>query len=186
MTRQRHNWIEVLELKACHDGFFISTNMTPPPTHPPPPPPPPPHPPPPPPPPPPTPPSYNGLSLWRIHQLVSSAKLKCILSTLGIIRTKSPNVLEREWNQGTFLPCITMTSWWARWRLKSRASRLFAQSFIRARIKENTKAPRHWPLCGEFAGTGEFPAQRASYAENVSIWWRHHEALISARSLATR
>ena len=41
-------------------------------------------------------------------------------------------------------------------------------------IKENTKAPRHWPLCGEFTGTGEFPAQRASYAENVSIWWRHH------------
>ena len=29
-------------------------------------------------------------------------------------------------------------------------------------------------LCGEFTGTGEFPAQRASYAENVSIWWRHH------------
>ena len=23
--------------------------------------------------------------------------------------------------------------------------------------------------------TGEFPAQRASYVENVSIWWRHHE-----------
>ena len=23
--------------------------------------------------------------------------------------------------------------------------------------------------------TGEFPAQRASNAENVSIWWRHHE-----------
>ena len=23
-------------------------------------------------------------------------------------------------------------------------------------------------------GTGEFPAQTASYAENVSIWWRHH------------
>ena len=32
-------------------------------------------------------------------------------------------------------------------------------------IKENIKAPRHWPLCGEFTGTGEFPAQRASYAE---------------------
>ena len=29
-------------------------------------------------------------------------------------------------------------------------------------------------LCGEFTGTDEFPAQRASYAENVSIWWRHH------------
>ena len=34
--------------------------------------------------------------------------------------------------------------------------------------------PRHWPLWGEFTGTGEFPAQMASNAENVSIWWRHH------------
>ena len=29
-------------------------------------------------------------------------------------------------------------------------------------------------LCGEYTGTGEFPAQMASYAETVSIWWRHH------------
>ena len=46
--------------------------------------------------------------------------------------------------------------------------------FIRAQIKENIKAPRHWPLCGEFTGPGDFPAQRASNAENVSVWWRHH------------
>ena len=37
------------------------------------------------------------------------------------------------------------------------------------------QTPRHWPLCGEFTGTGEFPAQRASNAENVPIWWRHHD-----------
>ena len=31
-------------------------------------------------------------------------------------------------------------------------------------------------LCaGNSPGTGEFPAQMASSAENVSIWWRHHE-----------
>ena len=30
-------------------------------------------------------------------------------------------------------------------------------------------------LCaGNSPGTGEFPAQMASYAENISIWWRHH------------
>ena len=30
-------------------------------------------------------------------------------------------------------------------------------------------------LCvGNSPGTGEFPAQMASNAENVSIWWRHH------------
>ena len=33
-------------------------------------------------------------------------------------------------------------------------------------------------LCAEISPvTGEFPAQRASNAENVSIWWRHHELL---------
>ena len=31
-------------------------------------------------------------------------------------------------------------------------------------------------LCvGNSPGTGEFPAQMASNADNVSIWWRHHE-----------
>ena len=30
-------------------------------------------------------------------------------------------------------------------------------------------------LCVENSpGTGEFPAQMASNAENVSTWWRHH------------
>ena len=69
---------------------------------------------------------------------------------------------------------ITMTSWWARLRLKSPALRLFTQPFIQAAIKENIKAPRHWPLCGEFTSPGEFPAQMASIAEIFSIWWRHH------------
>ena len=46
--------------------------------------------------------------------------------------------------------------------------RLFRQ------IKENSKPPRHWPLCGKSPVTGELPAQRTSYAENVSIWWCHH------------
>ena len=43
--------------------------------------------------------------------------------------------------------------------------------------QKNIKAPRHWLLCGEFTGTGEFPAQGASNAENVSIWWRHHDIM---------
>ena len=45
---------------------------------------------------------------------------------------------------------ITMTSSWARWRLKSPTSRLFTQAFIQAQMKESIKAPRHWSLCGEF------------------------------------
>ena len=37
------------------------------------------------------------------------------------------------------------------------------------------QTPRHWPLCGELTGDPWIPAQMASNAENVSIWWRHHD-----------
>ena len=40
--------------------------------------------------------------------------------------------------------------------------------------KHQLKAPLHWPLCGNSPGTGEFPAQMAGNAENVSILWCHH------------
>ena len=69
---------------------------------------------------------------------------------------------------------ITVTSQWARWRLKSPASPLFTQPFIQVQIKENIKAPQHWLLCGEFTGDRWIPAKMASNAEYVSIWWRHH------------
>ena len=72
-----------------------------------------------------------------------------------------------------FMPFIRLTSYWAGQRLKSPAWRLSIQPFIQTQIKENIKAPPHWPLCGEFTGTGDFPAQKASNAANVSIWWRH-------------
>ena len=43
------------------------------------------------------------------------------------------------------------------------------------RKSKKTSKPRVTGLCaGNSPGTGEFPAQMASYAENVSIWWRHH------------
>ena len=77
-------------------------------------------------------------------------------------------------NAAVYQDGITLTSLWLQWRLKSPASRLFTQPFIQTQIKENIKAPRHWPLCVEFTGTGEFPTQRAIYAENVSIWWRQN------------
>ena len=62
----------------------------------------------------------------------------------------------------------TVASVWALWHLKSPASPSYTQAFIQAQINENIIAPRQWPLCGDF------PAQKASNAENVSIWWRHH------------
>ena len=34
---------------------------------------------------------------------------------------------------------------------------VFTQPFIYAQIKENIKAPRHWPLWGEFTGDRWIP-----------------------------
>ena len=51
---------------------------------------------------------------------------------------------------------------------------IFTQSYIQAKIKETSKL-RVTGLCaGNSPLTREFPAQIASNAENVSIWWRHH------------
>ena len=44
------------------------------------------------------------------------------------------------------------------------------------RRSKKTSKLRVTGLCvGNSPGTGEFPAQMASNAENVSIWWRHHD-----------
>ena len=52
------------------------------------------------------------------------------------------------------------SSWAFLKRLKSPASRLFTQPFIQAQMKENLKAPRHWPLCGEVTGDQLIPCTK--------------------------
>ena len=46
---------------------------------------------------------------------------------------------------------------------------------FRHRSKKTSKLLVTGLCVGNSPGTGEFPAQMASNAENVSIWWRHHE-----------
>ena len=60
--------------------------------------------------------------------------------------------------------------------IKSLRFALFTQPFIQVQIKENIKAPRHWPLCGEITGDRSVNSlhKRPVNAENGSIWWRHH------------
>ena len=58
--------------------------------------------------------------------------------------------ISRTWPQ--WVNGITVTSYWVWWRFKSPAPHLFTQQFIQLQIKENIKAPHHWPLWGEFTG----------------------------------
>ena len=72
---------------------------------------------------------------------------------------------------------ITLTSKWARWRLNhQRLDCLLDLLWLFCSCAKSKNTPK---LCitglsqGEPAVTGGFPSQRASNAENVSIWWRH-------------
>ena len=56
----------------------------------------------------------------------------------------------------------------------------FLNRLFRRRWNKTSKL-RVTGLCvGDSSGTGEFPAQMASNAENVSIWWRHHDVADNA------
>ena len=63
--------------------------------------------------------------------------------------------------------------------------RLFAQPFIQEEIKENSMLRVTGFCASNSTVTGEFPAQMASYAENVSIWWRHHVKGLRALNMKT-
>ena len=100
----------------------------------------------------------HNFSFTKIHRKTSSAKWRPFWSrgrwdkAPACVITPTVSVCMGCHN---FSSLITVTSKWVRWRLKSQASRLFTQPFVQVKIKENIKAPRHWPLFGEF--TGEFP-----------------------------
>ena len=50
----------------------------------------------------------------------------------------------------------------------------FLKRLFRRRSKKTSKLCVTGLCAGNSPGTGEFPAQMASNAENLSIWWRHH------------
>ena len=56
------------------------------------------------------------------------------------------------------------------------ASQITSLTIVYSIVPKKTSKLRVTGLrAGNSPGTGEFPAQMASYAENVSIWWRHHD-----------
>ena len=61
-----------------------------------------------------------------------------------------------------------------RWRLKSPIHVCLLNRLFRRRSKKTAKLHFTGLCVGNSPVTCEFPAQMASKAENVSIWWRHH------------
>ena len=51
---------------------------------------------------------------------------------------------------------------------------VYSTVLFRRRSKKTSKLRVTGLYVGNSPGTGDFPAQMASNAENVTIWWRHH------------
>ena len=80
------------------------------------------------------------------------------------------------------IPPTSEISLTLQWRRNGRGSVSNHQShdcllnrLFRRRSKKTSRLHVTGLCAGNSPGTGEFPAQMSSYAENVSIWWRHHE-----------
>ena len=80
------------------------------------------------------------------------------------------------------------TNYSLRWRHNGRVivSNYHPHVCLFRRRSKKTSKLRVTGLCaGNSPRTCEFPAQMASYAENVSIWWRHHDEPNIIEEMAT-
>ena len=97
-----------------------------------------------------------------------------------------------RWSNYTTVPKKRHRTAWKskslQWRHNGRDSVSYLQPhdcllnlLFRRRSKKTPKLSVAGLCAGNSPGTGEYPAQMASNAENVSIWWRHHVASIFFR-----
>ena len=120
-----------------------------------------------------------GMS-WRTTTRRSRSRREyhCDGTSHQVTRSDTPYTAHNVTEQG---PLPTSWHFALRWRHNGRDSvsnhqhhECLLNRLFRRRSKETSKR-RVTGLCaGNSPGTGEFPAQMASNAENVSIWWRHH------------
>ena len=95
---------------------------------------------------------YNFLDSWLQFSVIKSQQ--SFLKRKSNLKMSSAKCrpFSVEFDVFKYLNVITVTSYWAQWRLKPPSSRLFTQALVQAQIKVNIEAPRHWPLWGDFTG----------------------------------
>ena len=135
----------------------------------------------------------NASIWWRHHVFWNHRGLDCLL--LGSSQKNGYNWIWWKWNrinESANLvenPAVDLGHQWAIDHQRSDYSDVIMSTMVsqfprrldclnnfwfRRRSKKTSKL-RVTGLCeGNSSVTGEFPAQRASNAESVSIWWRHH------------
>ena len=116
------------------------------------------------------------------YYLVFSDKMKSPTRKKGLTSENLPISLQRHGYLITVVPWYSSSQW--RHNVQDGVSNhqphhCFLNRLFRRKSKKTSKF-RVTGLCaGNSPVTGEFPAQMASNAENVSIWWRHHDIYVA-------
>ena len=121
------------------------------------------------------------LSCRKQHSITSEHTHGTRTWKIFIKRRPLHRVILRVSSNTSYGVCQSLVTHSLRWRHNERDGVLNHQPhdcllnrLFRHRWKKTSKI-RVTGLCeGNSPVTGEFPAQRASYAENVPIWWRYH------------
>ena len=143
--------------------------------------------------------NYGKLKLLKITYLKrNSRKIQATLSRYHFVEKRSmiignwltcnsmpPNYsyvhVYLSWFRGSTLTHPVLTLHWRHNGLDSVSDHqphdYLLNRLFRCRSKKISKLCVTGLCAGNSPETGEFPAQMASNAENVSIWWRHHEQL---------
>ena len=123
---------------------------------------------------------HSTKRCWNVSEIYT----KCILDSVMIHKFVAVREVTRRWMLIILAYLIDHNVVWLQWIHNGRDSvsnhqshDCLLNSLFKCRSKKTSKL-RVTLLCvGNSPGTGEFPAQMASNAENVSIWWRHHRIL---------
>ena len=133
--------------------------------------------------------NYVWYTEWQWQRASVAFGLWCQYCSYFLVYFRTMTSIYPEWNAHfTKQNTLTVSIHWCltstralRWRHNDHAGvsnhqppGCLLNRLFRRKSKKTSKL-RVTGLCaGNSPGTGEFSAQMASYAENVSIWWRHH------------
>ena len=112
--------------------------------------------------------SWDLVGLWKQNRLIKRKQIQ--IQSLN-------NLLKASFS--TFQSAVCLLA--LRWRHNGGDSvsnhqphHCLLNRLFRHRSNKTSKLRATGLCAGNSPVTGEFPAQMTSYAENVSIWWRHH------------
>ena len=133
------------------------------------------------PPPPPPPPNSLGWGIMTVVCLLLSQSSSLKYMGNGTTRTK-----KNKQNRVHILWDVTLPLLWRHDERDGVSNHPRLESLLNPLLRRRSKKTSKFRVTGLCVGNssvaGEFPAQRASNAENVSIWWRHYDCKYTLNS----